>query len=114
MANVQVPKRAAAATALKAPSTPKRLRFKCDIASQAIVVDGSQPHLSLRPSPRQALAASQAMDPVGMETRQSTEEMKHKVVVFRELHRAIIYTSKPSDQMTKSHVRTQPTVYLVN
>jgi hypothetical protein len=37
-----------------------------------------------------------------------------KVVVLMELHRAIIYTTKMSKQVTKSHVRIEFTVYLVN
>lgn len=53
----------AAATALEAPSTPKRLRSECDTASQAIVLDSAQSHLSLRPSPRKALAVSQVIEP---------------------------------------------------
>jgi hypothetical protein len=41
-------------------------------------------------------------------------EIEEKVVVLRELHRAIIYTTEMSNQVTKSHVRMQFTVYLVN
>jgi hypothetical protein len=33
---------------------------------------------------------------------------------LRELHRAIIYTTEISKQLTKSHVRMQFTVYPVN
>jgi hypothetical protein len=40
-------------------------------------------------------------------------EIEEKVVVLRELHRAIIYTTEMSNQVTKSHVRMQFTVYLV-
>jgi len=40
---------------------------------------------------------------VGFETGQTSREKK--VVVLRELHRAIIYTTKMSKQVTKSHVR---------
>jgi hypothetical protein len=63
MAKTRAPKRTAAAAALEALSTPKRSRSKTDNASQAIAIDSSQPHLSLRPSPRKALAASQAIEP---------------------------------------------------
>jgi hypothetical protein len=38
--------------------------------------------------------------------------MKQKVVLLKELHRAIIYTTEISKQVTKSHVRMQFTVYL--
>jgi hypothetical protein len=41
-------------------------------------------------------------------------ERKQKVVVLRELHRAIIYTTKMSKQMKKSHVRDTVHMYLVN
>jgi hypothetical protein len=41
-------------------------------------------------------------------------EIEEKVVVLRELHRAIIYTTEISNQVTKTHVRMQFTVYLVN
>ena len=40
---------------------------------------------------------------VGSETGQTSREKK--VVVLRELHKAIIYTTKMSKQVTKSHVR---------
>jgi hypothetical protein len=40
--------------------------------------------------------------------------MKQKVVLLKELHRAIIYTTEISKQVTKSHVRMQFTVYLAN
>jgi hypothetical protein len=36
---------------------------------------------------------------------QSRHERRQKVVVLRELHRAIIYTTKMSKQVTKCHVR---------
>jgi hypothetical protein len=41
-------------------------------------------------------------------------EIEEKVVVLRELHTAIIYTTEMSNQVTKSHVRMQFTVYFVN
>jgi hypothetical protein len=42
-----------------------------------------------------------------MERYQSIEEeTKQKVVVLRELHRAIIYTTEMSKQMTEGHVST--------
>jgi hypothetical protein len=37
-----------------------------------------------------------------------------KVVVLRELQRAIIYTIKMSKQVTKGHVRDKVHMYLVN
>jgi hypothetical protein len=37
-----------------------------------------------------------------------------KVVVLMELHRAIIYTTKMSKQVTKSHVRDAVHMYFVN
>jgi recombinational DNA repair protein RecR len=37
-----------------------------------------------------------------------------KVVVLVELHRAIIYTTKMSKQVTKSHVRDAVLMYSVN
>jgi hypothetical protein len=40
--------------------------------------------------------------------------MKKKVVVLRELQRAIIYTSELSKQAMESHVSTVFTVYSVN
>ena len=39
---------------------------------------------------------------------------KQKVVALRELHRAIIYTTEMSKQVTKSHVRDAVHMYLVN
>jgi hypothetical protein len=39
---------------------------------------------------------------------------KQKVVVLRELHRAIIYTTEMSKQIKKSHVRDSVHAYLVN
>jgi len=47
---------------------------------------------------------------VGSETGQTQREKK--VIILRELHRAIIYTTKMSKQVTKSHVRD--TVYMYN
>jgi hypothetical protein len=44
----------------------------------------------------------------------NSSERKQKVVVLRELYRAIIYTTEMSKQVKKSHVRMQFTVYLVN
>jgi hypothetical protein len=41
-------------------------------------------------------------------------ERKQKVVVLRELQRAIIYTTKISKQAIKSHVRDTVHMYLVN
>jgi hypothetical protein len=41
-----------------------------------------------------------------------SSKRKQKVVVLRELHRAIIYTTEMSKQVKKSHVRMQFTVYL--
>jgi hypothetical protein len=40
--------------------------------------------------------------------------MKQKVVVLRELHRAIIYTTKMSKQVRKSDVRNTVHMYPVN
>ena len=39
---------------------------------------------------------------------------RQKVVVLRELHRAIIYTTEMSKQVTKSHVRDAVHMYPVN
>jgi len=49
---------------------------------------------------------------VGSETGQTSREKK--VVVLRELHRAIIYTTEMSKQVTKSHVRGAVHMYNVN
>ena len=49
---------------------------------------------------------------VGSETGQTSREKK--VVVLRELHRAIIYTTEMSKQVTKSHVRDAVHMYPVN
>jgi hypothetical protein len=43
-----------------------------------------------------------------------TDKRREKVVVLRELQRAIIYTNKMSKQVTKSHVRDAVHMYLVN
>jgi hypothetical protein len=40
--------------------------------------------------------------------------MGKKVVVLRELHRAIIYTTEISKQVEKSHVGDTVHIYLVN
>lgn len=80
IAKTRAPKRAAAAAALEAPSTPKRSRSKSDNASQAIAVDGSEPHLSLRSSPRQALAASQAIDPPTFESRLRDSQAEEAII----------------------------------
>jgi hypothetical protein len=42
------------------------------------------------------------------------EEMKEKVVVLMELHRAIIYTTEMSKQVMKGHVRDAVHMYPVN
>jgi hypothetical protein len=44
----------------------------------------------------------------------NSSERKQKVFVLRELHRAIIYTTKMSKQVTKSHVRDAVYMYPVN
>jgi hypothetical protein len=44
----------------------------------------------------------------------NSSERKQKVVVLRELHRAIIYTIEMSKQIKKSHVRDAVHMYLVN
>jgi hypothetical protein len=41
-------------------------------------------------------------------------ERRPKVVVLKELHRAIIYTTKMGKQVTKSHVRDAVHMYPVN
>jgi hypothetical protein len=46
-------------------------------------------------------------------TKKKTLKRK-KVVVLRELQRAIIYTTKMSNHVTKSHVRDAVHMYLVN
>jgi hypothetical protein len=43
-----------------------------------------------------------------------TEKIREKVVVFRELQRAIIYTRELSKQAIEDHVSTAFTVYSVN
>jgi hypothetical protein len=43
-----------------------------------------------------------------------TEKRREKVVVLRELQRAIIYTIELSKQAIEDHVSTAFTVYLVN
>lgn len=80
MANVRAAKRAAAAAALEAPSTPKRLRSEGNTASRTIVVDGSEPHSSLRLSPRQALAASQAIDPPTFESELRDSQAEEAII----------------------------------
>jgi hypothetical protein len=42
------------------------------------------------------------------------EEMKEKVLVWMELHRAIIYTTEMSKQVTKKHLRDAVHMYPVN
>ena len=49
---------------------------------------------------------------VGSETGQTSREKK--VVVLSELHRAIIYTTEMSKQVTNSHVRDAVHMYPVN
>jgi hypothetical protein len=41
-------------------------------------------------------------------------EKRKEVVVSRELHKAIIYRTNISKQITKSHVRDAVYIYLVN
>jgi hypothetical protein len=60
MDKIRAPKRAAAAAALKALSTPKRLRSERNNA-RSTVVKSSQPHSLRRPS-HEALAVSQAIE----------------------------------------------------
>jgi hypothetical protein len=45
---------------------------------------------------------------------QIRHKREKKVVVLRELHRAIIYTTEMSKQVTKSHVRNAVHMYNVN
>jgi hypothetical protein len=45
-------------------------------------------------------------------TRHTSREKK--VVLLMELHRAIIYTTEMSKQVTKSHVRDTVHMYIVN
>lgn len=80
MAKTRAPKRAAAAAALEARSTPKRSRSKSDNASQAFAVDTSQPHSSLRPSPRKALVASQAIEPPTFELELRDLQVKKAII----------------------------------
>jgi hypothetical protein len=42
----------------------------------------------------------------------NSSERKQKVVVLRELHRAIIYTIEMSKQVNKTHVRDTVHMYL--
>ena len=58
----------AAAVALEAPSTSKRSRSK-----------GSQPPLSFRLSPRKALAASQAIEPLTFESELHESQLKEDI-----------------------------------
>jgi hypothetical protein len=51
---------------------------------------------------------------VGCGTDQAEDGKRQKVVVLRELERAIIYTAKMSKQMMKSHVIDAVHMYLVN
>jgi hypothetical protein len=44
----------------------------------------------------------------------NSSERKPKVLLLRELHRAIIYTTKMSKQIKKSYVRDAVHMYLVN
>jgi hypothetical protein len=44
----------------------------------------------------------------------NSSERKQKVVVLRELHRAIIYTSEMSKQIKKGHMSDVVHMYLVN
>jgi hypothetical protein len=44
----------------------------------------------------------------------NSSRRKQKVVVLRELHKAIIYTTKMSKLVTKSHVRDAVHMYPVN
>lgn len=69
----------AAAVALEAPSTAKRSRSKGDIASQAIIVDSSQPPLTFRLSPRKALAASQAIEPPTFESELRESQLEEDI-----------------------------------
>lgn len=69
----------AAAVALEAPSTAKRSRSKGDIASQAIIVDSSQPPLTFCLSPRKALAASQAIEPPTFESELRESQLEEDI-----------------------------------
>jgi hypothetical protein len=53
------------------------------------------------------------MEYVGVKTEQTCRK-RQKVVVLRELHRAIIYTTEMSKQITKSDVRDAVHMYPVN
>jgi hypothetical protein len=44
----------------------------------------------------------------------NSSERKQKVIVLRELHKATIYTTKMSKEVTKGHVRGAVYMYLVN
>jgi hypothetical protein len=69
----------AAAAAIEAPITPKRSRSKGNTASQAIVVDSSQPLLSLRLSPRKALAARQAIESPTFESELRESQLEDNI-----------------------------------
>jgi hypothetical protein len=58
-------------------------------------------------------ALSNRMCSVGVKT-EHTSRKRQKVLVSMELHRAIIYTTKMSKQVTKSHVRDAVQMYPVN
>jgi hypothetical protein len=69
----------AAAVAFQAPSTSKQLRSKGNTASQAIIVDSSQPPLTLRLSPRKALAASQAIELLTFKSELRKSQLKEDI-----------------------------------
>jgi hypothetical protein len=64
------------------------------------MVDGDTTHLFLQKHFLHWLEAMSLMKDV------EWEEMKEKVVVLRELHRAIIYTTELSKQAMEGHVNT--------
>jgi hypothetical protein len=81
-------------------------------------------HISVRQSIRyHCCGAEQALQPVKAPTQrllyvgfrtEQTSRTRQKVVLLRELQRAIIYTTKMSEQVTKGHLRDAVHMYLVN
>jgi hypothetical protein len=62
-----------------------------------------------RPKPKLAFSSANNLSDVV-----NSSERKQKVVVLRELHRAIMYTTEMSKQVKKSHVRDTVHMYLAN
>jgi hypothetical protein len=99
LAKTSAPKRTAAAAALDAPRTPKRSRSKSDNASQAIAIDSSQSHSSLRLSSRKALAASQAIDQPTFESELRDSQAEEAIILPADGSKAAtIATTEAADE----------------